>query len=60
MLLSAALIWGFVPTSTRHAVEYMSPGNILLARFLMGAIAAVLLLQVFKAPMPTRQLLPRA
>lgn len=60
VLLSAALIWGFVPTSTRHAVQYMSPGNILVARFLMGAIAAALLFIVFKAPKPPRHLMSRA
>jgi drug/metabolite transporter (DMT)-like permease len=59
-LLGAALIWGFVPTSTRHAVQFLSPGNILLARFLMGALAAVILLGLLRAPMPPRHLLPRA
>jgi drug/metabolite transporter (DMT)-like permease len=59
-LLTAALIWGFVPTSTRHVVQTLSPGNILLARFLVGAIAAVILIWAFRAPMPPRELIPRA
>lgn len=59
-LLCAALIWGFVPTSTRHAVQVMSPGNILVARFLMGALAAVILLFLLRAPMPPRHLIPHA
>jgi drug/metabolite transporter (DMT)-like permease len=59
-LLGAAIIWGFVPTSTRHVVQTLTPGNILLARFLVGAIAAVILFWAFKAPMPPRELIPRA
>jgi drug/metabolite transporter (DMT)-like permease len=59
-LLGAALIWGFVPTSTRHVVQTLSPGNILLARFLVGAIAAIILIWGFRAPLPPRQLIPRA
>lgn len=59
-LLGAALIWGFVPTSTRYVVQTLSPGNILLARFLVGAVAAVILFWFFHAPLPPRQLLPRA
>ena len=59
-LITAAMIWGFVPTSTRHVVQTLSPGNILLARFLVGAVAAVILLWLFRAPMPPRELLPRA
>lgn len=59
-LLTAALIWGFVPTSTRHVVQTLSPGNILLARFLVGAVAAVILLWGFRAPLPPRELIPRA
>jgi drug/metabolite transporter (DMT)-like permease len=59
-LLGAVTIWGFVPTSTRHAVQFLSPGNILLARFLMGAVAAVIILGLLRAPMPPRALIPRA
>lgn len=59
-LLGAALIWGFVPTSTRYVVQTLSPGNILLARFLVGALAAIILIRLFHAPMPQRTLLPRA
>ncbi|MEX1157342.1 MAG: DMT family transporter [Thermomicrobiales bacterium] len=59
-LIGAALIWGFVPTSTRHVVETLSPGNILLARFLVGALAAVILIWLFRIPMPPRELVPRA
>jgi drug/metabolite transporter (DMT)-like permease len=49
-----------VPTSTRHVVQTLSPGNILLARFLVGAIAAIILSWGFRAPLPPRQLIPRA
>ncbi|HEX5165764.1 MAG TPA: DMT family transporter [Thermomicrobiales bacterium] len=59
-LLGAALIWGFVPTSTRYVVQTLSPGNILLARFLVGAVAAVILFSLFKAPLPPRKLIPHA
>ncbi len=59
-LITAALIWGFVPTSTRHVVQTLTPGNILLARFLVGALAAVVLIWGFRAPMPSRELIPRA
>lgn len=59
-LLGAALIWGFVPTSTRHVVQTLSPGNILLTRFLVGALAAVVLFSLFRAPLPPRKLIPRA
>ncbi len=59
-LAGAALIWGFVPTSTRHVVQTLSPGNILLARFFVGAAAAVILLWGFRAPLPPRHLIPRA
>ncbi|HUG13887.1 MAG TPA: DMT family transporter [Thermomicrobiales bacterium] len=59
-LLGAVTIWGFVPTSTRHAVQFLTPGHILLARFLMGALAAVILLGLFRTPMPPRHLLPHA
>jgi drug/metabolite transporter (DMT)-like permease len=54
------MIWGFVPTSTRHVVQTLTPGNILLARFLVGAVAAVILFWGFRAPMPPRELIPRA
>lgn len=54
------MIWGFVPTSTRHVVQTLTPGNILLARFLVGALAAVVLFWGFRAPMPPRELIPRA
>jgi drug/metabolite transporter (DMT)-like permease len=59
-LLGAALIWGFVPVSTRHVVQTLTPGNILLARFIVGAIAAVLAFGLLGAPAPRRSLLPRA
>jgi len=59
-LLGAALVWGFVPTSTRHVVQTLTPGNILLTRFLVGALAAVILIWGFRAPMPPRDLIPRA
>jgi drug/metabolite transporter (DMT)-like permease len=59
-LLGAALVWGFVPTSTRHVVQTLTPGNILLTRFLVGALAAVILIWGFRAPMPARDLIPRA
>ena len=59
-LLGAALIWGFVPTSTRHVVQTLTPGNILLARFMVGALAAVILIWLFRTPMPPRELIPRA
>lgn len=59
-LLTAALIWGFVPTSTRHVVGTLTAEHILLARFLVGAAAAVVLLFVVGAPRPARSLLPRA
>lgn len=59
-LAGAALIWGFVPTSTRHVVQTLTPGNILLARFFVGAVAAGILLWGFRAPMPPRSLIPRA
>ena len=59
-LITAALIWGFVPTSTRHVVQTLTPGNILLTRFLVGALAAVVLIWVFRTPMPPRGLIPRA
>lgn len=59
-LLGAALIWGFVPTSTRHVVQTLSPGNILLTRFLVGALAAVVLFSLFRAPLPPRKLIPQA
>jgi drug/metabolite transporter (DMT)-like permease len=59
-LLGAVLVWGLVPTSTRHVVQTLTPGNILLARFLMGALAALVLILIFRFPTPTRDLLPRA
>ena len=59
-LLGAAAIWGFVPTSTRHVVQTLTPGNILLLRFLVGAVAAIGLILLVRVPMPPRQLLPRA
>lgn len=59
-LLGSVLIWGFVPSSTRHVVQTLSSGQILLARFLVGAIAAAIMLGLFRAPLPPRRLLPQA
>jgi drug/metabolite transporter (DMT)-like permease len=59
-LLGAVLVWGLVPTSTRHVVQTLTPAHILLARFLMGALAATVLIVLFRFPTPSRELLPRA
>jgi len=58
-LLLAAIIWGFVPTSTRHVVGTLSGGHILLARFLVGALAAAIAIWLLHAPIPERRLWPK-
>jgi drug/metabolite transporter (DMT)-like permease len=55
-LLLAALIWGFVPVSTRHVVGTLTAGHILLARFLAGAVAAAVAIWLLRAPVPERSL----
>lgn len=59
-LLLAALIWGFVPTSTRHVVGTLEAGHILLARFLAGALAAAIAIWLLHVPVPVRRLWPKA
>ncbi|HCG30919.1 MAG TPA: hypothetical protein DEU95_14740 [Chloroflexi bacterium] len=59
-LLGATLIWGFVPVSTRHVVETLTPGQILLARFIVGGLVGALALGLLHAPAPPRRLVLRA
>lgn len=59
-LLGATLIWGFVPVSTRHVVGTLTPGQILLARFVVGAVVGIIALGLLHAPAPPRHLVVRA
>ena len=59
-LLGSAIIWGFVPVSTRHVIGTLDAGHILLARFLVGALAAVIALGLLRAPAPPKDLILRA
>lgn len=59
-LLGAAVVWGFVPVSTRHVIGTLDAGHILLARFIVGALAAIVALGLLHAPAPPRHLILRA
>ncbi len=59
-LCGAVAFWGFVPTATRYLAETFTPGQILLARFTVGAAVVVLVFALWRPPMPSRKNLPKA
>lgn len=58
--LGAVAFWGLVPTSTRYLVEDLTPGNILICRFLFGGIFSILILLIVRPQLPKRKDLPIA
>lgn len=59
-LCGAVAFWGFVPTATRYLAETFSPGQILLTRFLFGSLVVIVLLVLWRPPMPNRKNFPKA
>jgi drug/metabolite transporter (DMT)-like permease len=59
-LLGAAAIWGFVPVSSRYVVRTLTPGQLLVARFVFASLAVLLFIAIARPPLPSRRLLPRA
>lgn len=59
-LLGAAAIWGFAPVASRYAVATLSPGQLLLARFLFASAAIVPFMLLTRPPLPSRARLPHA
>jgi drug/metabolite transporter (DMT)-like permease len=58
-LLGAAAIWGFVPVSTRHVLETLSPGQVVLARFAFSSIVVIAIMLLLHPAMPPRRHLVR-
>jgi drug/metabolite transporter (DMT)-like permease len=59
-LLGAAAIWGFVPVSSRYVVQTLTPGQLLVARFVFASLAVLVFMALARPPLPERGLLPRA
>jgi drug/metabolite transporter (DMT)-like permease len=59
-LLGAAAIWGFVPVSSRYVVQTLTPGQLLVARFVFASLAVLAFMAIARPPLPSRALLPRA
>ena len=59
-LLGAAAIWGFVPVSSRYVVQVMTPGQLLVARFVFASVAVLAFIAIARPPLPSRRLAPRA
>lgn len=56
----AVACWGLVPVSTRYLVDTFTPGQLLVARFGFGSLVVLLLLAIWRPPMPARRTLPKA
>jgi drug/metabolite transporter (DMT)-like permease len=59
-LLGSAIIWGFVPVTTRHVLETLAPRHVILARFLFASLTVVIVLSLLRPALPPRRHIPRA
>jgi drug/metabolite transporter (DMT)-like permease len=59
-LVGAAGIGGVVPVSSRDVVQTLTPGQLLVARFVFASLAVLVFMVVARPPLPQRHLLPRA